>query len=679
MTGSATTPNRLSRSRSRSGKPTSTKRSVSAKHRTNQGSTKSPPKNPYINKPINNPPDSHTNQSAASTANSSKSSPLVNAQTTPNDNRNLGSARGGDDPSANSTLNACNKARGLNSSAFFTPVTSKKQRRKEKQLNDTEGDDADSITSDSTQKRATSLKTCLSVNFFVPPAEHDADVKLINVAKKWMTKLMECDNNVAILPWYDSDMGEDRITKVSNIPPSLFMFKKYFQRGNPKEEGGKVYTDVYLSHTKPMEVIKGDLSWFLKKEQIDIYIKDIQSDTTARLGWLLFSFQGLDVTTLCAEISAILRIEIAGRYKPILTDTWDKSIESKHRLKAVHLECARKDERKAKKELGKLYSSTSTIFPLGIRMRLVAEYKEVKGNIVNIKKHCNLRAKQAHFTKKLGSVFSEDIMNLDVVHSTLGKSLREMIMQIKTWDAQRANMFHAVNLSWKGDKIVFSFPPSNELNATMVVDGLIPFLRWLYGDEVMDFFTPDACLEKADWTWDKENMCVINPLGEDLAAIDGADADYDFSVYGEGIEIGREGVHDANDEKNRPRLDVMPQAAAVLAQTHLDRVVLGLDDDSVSTLGTAVGSRFAPRPIGVPTGGAAATHIGGRSVAGSIATMDSRVSRIENVISSMETNLTSSMEKSMEALLLKFLTKSSEKSDTTNDAKPSGGAPGADP
>ena len=95
--------------------------------------------------------------------------------------------------------------------------------------------------------------------FFVPPAEHDADVKLYTAAKKWMAKVLECDN-ISLLSWYESDMCEDRIRKVADIPTSLFMFKKYFQRANPNEKGGKVYTDVMITHTKPMEVIVRDLS-----------------------------------------------------------------------------------------------------------------------------------------------------------------------------------------------------------------------------------------------------------------------------------------------------------------------------------------------------------------------------------------------------------------------------------
>ena len=149
--------------------------------------------------------------------------------------------------------------------------------------------------SDTTPRRSSSFQTRISVNFFVPPSENEADKKLFAVASKWMAKILESDNKVHLLPWFDSDMGEDAISTFKDIPTSLFMFKKYFQRANPNEKGGKVYTDLYLAHSKPMKEIQGDLSWWLKKEKIDIFVKEIQAETTSRLGWLLFSFSGLHI------------------------------------------------------------------------------------------------------------------------------------------------------------------------------------------------------------------------------------------------------------------------------------------------------------------------------------------------------------------------------------------------
>ena len=112
---------------------------------------------------------------------------------------------------------------------------------------------------------------------------------------------------------------------------------------------GGGYTDVHLSHTKSIEEILGGLSWFLTKDQIDISVEDLQANTTVWLGWLLFSFQGINLKSLCQEIFNLLYIEIVSRYKLILTDKWDPTIDNKKRLKAIHIKRAKKDERKARK------------------------------------------------------------------------------------------------------------------------------------------------------------------------------------------------------------------------------------------------------------------------------------------------------------------------------------------
>ena len=657
MTGNSPKTPR-SRSLSSTRKPSAPrKRSLSVKHRVSKATKVASDITNATNSPQSTPNKSNTN-------NSQKSSP-----------KNSGNHKSNPPKNAKAKDSENYSGTNVNNTTQFTKVKSSRnksndQTKKIVEKNSGAEDDQRSISSDATPKRSTSLLTRVSVNFFVPPCENEADVKLYNAAKRWMTKLQECDK-VAIMPWFDSDMGENTLRKASDIPTSLFLFKKYFQRANPKEEGGKIYTDVYLSHTKPIEEIKGDLSWWLKKEHTDIWEKEIQAESTARLGWLLFSFSGLNIKALCAEISAIIGIEIAGRFKPILTDKWDPTIDSKKRLKAIHLECDKKSDRKAKRELSKIYGSTSTDFPLGIRMRLIAEYRDVKGNIHNIKKLANLRGKQAHFCQKLGNELSEDILNLDVMHSKLKMTLREMIMGIQSWDANPSNLFHAVNESWKGDRIVFSFTPYHEASAKMIVDGIIPYLRFKYGNDALDFFTPDACLEKDDWAWDDAKKLIHNPLSKDLDDLEGGDADYDFSIYGDAVEV--------EDSMPAGITDNIPQAATNIAQTHLDRVVQGLDDDSISTLGNGTVNRFTPRTIaaaaGIPRTIAAQpgrSPSSGVSLADqSIATMDSRVSHIEKKLDSLESNISASIAKSMEDLLKRFSTP--QKPNVT----PTGGTPGA--
>merc|ERR1740139_398460 len=119
-------------------------------------------------------------------------------------------------------------------------------------------------------------------------------------------------------------------------------------------------------------------------------------------------------------------------------------------------------------------------------------------------------------------------MNLDITHSTLKLTLREMIISIKSWDEKPSNLFYGVNYSWKGTKIKFSYLPTHRNAANMIIDGLIPYLCHVYGDEAMNFFVPDAVQSKSDWIWDDENKVIINPMRKDLEMLDGADADYNF-------------------------------------------------------------------------------------------------------------------------------------------------------
>ena len=68
-------------------------------------------------------------------------------------------------------------------------------------------------------------------------------------------------------------------------------------------------------------------------------------------------------------------------------------MDPKQRLKALHLECDKKVEKRVKLLLANYYGSSSKDFPMGIRMRLVPEFREIKGNHTIVQKVANLRAK----------------------------------------------------------------------------------------------------------------------------------------------------------------------------------------------------------------------------------------------------------------------------------------------
>ena len=144
------------------------------------------------------------------------------------------------------------------------------------------------------------------------------------------------------------------------------------------------------------------------------------------------------------------------------------------------------------------------------------------------------------------------------------------------------------------------------------------------------------------------NNVVINPLTSILEDLNDADGDYNFVPH----------KIDVNEGLTDGKLTSLPNAVD-LTKTHIEKVIVGEDQDSVSTLGgmtTQSKSKSVPRTIGE----VARLPLSGVSVSDqSYATMDSRVSQLEEKISNMEVNITNSLNASMESLFTKFLSNGS--------------------
>ena len=68
----------------------------------------------------------------------------------------------------------------------------------------------------------------------------------------------------------------------------------------------------------------------------------------------------------------------------------------------------------------------------------------------------------------------------------------------------------------------------------------------------------------------------MNLLSEDLEDLELGDTYYDFSVHGDTINID---IDDNKEECDTKMVDLISTVATNIAQNHLDRVMLGLDDD----------------------------------------------------------------------------------------------------
>ena len=100
---------------------------------------------------------------------------------------------------------------------------------------------------------------------------------------------------------------------------------------------------------------------------------------------------------------------------------------------------------------------------------------------------------------------------------------------------------------------------------------------------------------------------------------------------------------------NTPKVDAPPNP------THVEKVVMGEDDDSISTLGgrTMATSVFIPRLIGATSSKSPSSAISSDQ---SFASMGSRVTQLEDQLNSMEVSIKSSLDTSMEKMFQKYLT-----------------------
>ena len=148
-----------------------------------------------------------------------------------------------------------------------------------------------------------------------------------------------------------------------------------------------------------------------------------------------------------------------------------------------------------------------------------------------------------------------------------------------------------------------------------------------------------------------------NPQTRLIEGIEGADKDYDFKDC---VIVNTQSVG-----FNTP--PPTQSTGARLTSTHLDRILAGVETDSVSTLGNPMSSNpvssacYTPRAINTVEGGSGSTSLSGER---SLASMDSCISSIETKISELEASIVNSIQSSMNDMLQKL---------SSNSFQPAGG------
>ena len=288
-------------------------------------------------------------------------------------------------------------------------------------------------------------RTRIGLQVTIPPSS-EPDKQLSMVLKQWFQKMKESDSRFGLVPWKAEDQSLPLVRVEKNIPHLMTKMRKYFSRIQAKSAGGKIYTDVFVHHSVPISDLRGDAEWFLQEKGMGMYDRALQAESVERKGWLLYSTPAVDAKLLAATLGDEIGVQVALRWKYINTVKYEEmDRDTRKKWMALHIEVASEDSKKAGRGLARLYNSKSVSFPLGIRMRLVSEFREVKENAIYTGKHTRLRVRQASF---LGMVIGhplDDVMLLDFIPKGQTCSLRSLIMGIPSTNPKTpGNIFHAV-------------------------------------------------------------------------------------------------------------------------------------------------------------------------------------------------------------------------------------------
>ena len=104
------------------------------------------------------------------------------------------------------------------------------------------------------------------------------------VLQKWFNKMQELDKKFTVISWRKGDGPRFPIKEAKSIPNVISKLRIYFHRIQARSAGGRVFADVFVHHSIPMDDLKGDMEWFLKENQMAIYKKQLQVEETAQLG-----------------------------------------------------------------------------------------------------------------------------------------------------------------------------------------------------------------------------------------------------------------------------------------------------------------------------------------------------------------------------------------------------------
>lgn len=372
-------------------------------------------------------------------------------------------------------------------------------------------------------------------------SEDDSHQLIMESLQCFLEIVLQADVKTIIPPYLELDRNDKSVTDLSSAFPvssleSYHVIKKYFFHLSPRDDEGISWCSIILAQTIPFTQFMTKAKYSLESSDFSLWPKATDNENTIDAGRLLYSTRAQDEERISTLLSEITEENLGVKWKPIRSTSGnirrkDQPVETE-KVKALHVKCSVDRLQEVRDKLSSWYSSSSTRFPDGTKMRLVPTINLVS-SMNNKTKFASCLARQAALNAGLASAVTREISTnllLDRRDPTTKKSFRQILMEITPEDKPGSTLFHTIDCQFKSDTIVnFQFHPENASEANNLIAGLVPFLRDSGHSFNLKMFTPEALQRQAKAKWNPETREADSEADAELANLLAEDNDLNFT------------------------------------------------------------------------------------------------------------------------------------------------------
>ena len=421
------------------------------------------------------------------------------------------------------------------------------------------------------------FNTRFDISFRVPASDKPPE-EVQRIIQEFLNACNDnSDGSINIVPWKLNDASEYPIIENDDqVPSQLSQLKIYFPRIRLSQKGSQVYTSIYLGHDVAVENLLTDISFWLMDSGFKLYKKTIQAENSAILGWFLYGIKEINTEHLQDAIEKTPGSPVVGlRQMRIRTSVTGKASS----IRAMGIECDATQETEIKSRLIELYHSKQKYWPMGVKLRYMRDARFLCGAQA-INKTVHLLGRHERFQEGIMVRRTRDLLSLDIIDKENKKSLRMILMTIKSKTKPSMSLFHSIDPAWnQPDTHNVTFLPGFEVHAEQVLSQLVPYVIYLEGEYVKKFFTAEALSKSEGCIWNEEKGCATSAIDTELDDIEMMDEEYDIG----------------NPSKPSNILD-LTKVNNNSNEIKQKRTLFGADDDSISTLGTSKANKKSGRP-----------------------------------------------------------------------------------